>query len=74
MQAYEINVAEIEELQTIVNTKKLDTIFAHAQQTLVGGEKVILLRQSPNGKKEKFDEITTLEDLAVYKKSVYRYL
>lgn len=74
MQPYEINVSEIEELQTIVNRQKLDKIFAKAQQTLVGGETVILLRQSADGKREKFDEINTLEDLAAYKKRVYLYL
>ena len=74
MQPYEINVSEIEELQTIANTQKLDKIFARAKQTLVGGENVILLRKSADGKKEKFDEITTLEDLAAYQKRVYLYL
>ena len=74
MQPYEINVAEIEELQTIANRQKLDKIFARAQQTLVGGENVILLRKNADGKGEKFDEITTLEDLAAYKKRVYLYL
>ena len=74
MQPYEINVAEIEELQTIANRQKLDKIFTRAQQTLVGGEAVILLRKNADGKGEKFDEITTLEDLAAYKKRVYLYL
>lgn len=74
MQAYEINVAEIETLQTIVNIRQLDKIFARAQQTLVGGEKVILYRKTGDGPKEKFDEISTLEDLEAYKKGVYRYL
>jgi len=73
MQPYEINVTEIEELQTIANLRALDAIFTRAQQTIVGGEKVLLVRQS--GKtKEKFDEITTPEDLAAYKKGVYKYL
>ena len=74
MQPYEINVAQIEELQTIANLRKLDQIFARAQATLVGGETVILLRQTGSGPKEKFDAITTLEDLNRYKETVYKYL
>lgn len=73
MQAYEINVTEIEELQTIANTRALDNIFTRARQTIVGGEKVILVRSSAN-RKEKFDEITTPEDLEAYRKGVYKYL
>lgn len=73
MQAYEINVTEIEELQTIANIRALDKIFTRANQTIVGGEKVILVRKA-GGKKEKFDEITTPEDLEAYKKGVYKYL
>jgi hypothetical protein len=73
MQAYEINVTEIEELQTIANLRALDKIFTRARQTIVGGEKVILVRQT-GPQKEKFDEITTPEDLEAYKKGVYKYL
>ncbi len=73
MQAYEINVTEIEELQTIANIRALDRIFNRARQTIVGGEKVILVRSSAN-RKEKFDEITTAEDLEAYKKGIYKYL
>ena len=73
MQAYEINVTEIEELQTIANLRALDRIFMRAQQTIVGGEKVLLIRKTGNTK-EKFDEITTPEDLEAYKKGVYKYL
>ena len=73
MQAYEINVTEIEELQTIANLRALDRIFMRAAQTIVGGEKVILVRKT-GSIKEKFDEITTPEDLEAYKKGVYKYL
>lgn len=74
MQQYVINVAQIEEWQTIKNTDELDRIFTRAQSVLVGGGTVVLMRQNRNGNKEKFDEITTLDDLAGYKKQVYKYL
>lgn len=73
MQEYVINVNEIEELQTIQNTRELDAIFYRAQQTLVGGERVILVRKTA-GKAEAFDVFTTLDELAQYKKQVYKYL
>ena len=74
MQAFEINVTQIEELQTLKYTDELDKIFKKAATTLVGGEKVLLVRHNGAGKAEKFDELTTAEDLAEYKKKVYRYL
>lgn len=73
MQEYVINVTEIEELQTIQNIRELDAIFYRAQQTLVGGERVILVRKAA-GQTEAFDAFTTLEELAQYKKQVYKYL
>lgn len=74
MQQYVINVAQIEEWQMIKNITELDKLFARAGSVLVGGGTVVLVRQDRNGKKEKFDEITTLEDLGEYKKQVYKYL
>ncbi len=74
MQEYTINVAQIEELQMIKNTTALDRIFRDAKETLVNGETVLLARKQRNGTLEKFDELTTLEDLKQYKKSVYKYL
>ena len=74
MQEYEINVSQIEEWQTINNTDELDKIFSKAERILVGGGSVILIRKHVNGTKDKFDELTTLEDLAGYKKQVYKYL
>jgi hypothetical protein len=74
MQEYRINVGEIEELQTIQNIAALDRIFKNAKETLVNGETVWLTRKQPNGNVEKFDELTTLDDLKEYKKSVYKYL
>lgn len=74
MNDYQINVTEIEELQTIRNVDALDNIFSKAQRTIVGGEKVILVRRHAGGRCDKFDELATEEDLANYKKSVYKYL
>jgi len=74
MQQYVINVTQIEELQTIRNTDELDKLFSKARSVLVGGGTVLLVREHSSGKKEKFDEITTLDDLDGYKKQVYKYL
>lgn len=74
MRDYEINVAQIEELQTIKDTDSLDQIFERAYKTVVGGAAVVLLRRNGGGKAEKFDELTTEADLNEYKKRVYKYL
>lgn len=74
MQEYIINVAEVEELQTIKNVDALDTIFARAKSTVVNGESVIIVRKFNDGRTERFDEITTLEELETYRKHVYKYL
>jgi hypothetical protein len=74
MQEYRIDVGKIEELQTISNKDELDKIFNRAKTTIVNGERVILMRRQLNGSVEKFDEYTTLEELAEYKKRVYKYL
>jgi hypothetical protein len=74
MQDLIINVNEIEELQTIKNIDELDKIFTRAQRTVIGGGTVQLIRKEANGQSNKFDEITTEDDLAAYKKSVFKYL
>jgi len=74
MQEYKIDVSKIEELQTIQNTRALERIFKDAKSTIVNGEVVWLTRKSAEGQYVKFDELTTLEDLETYKKSVYKYL
>jgi hypothetical protein len=73
MQEYIIDVSKIEELQTISNINELDTIFERAKSTIVNGEKVQLIRKL-QGHPQKFDEFSTLEELADYKKTVYKYL
>jgi len=74
MQEYVIDVSQIEELQTISNKDELATIFERAKRTIVNGERVVLIRRQTNGRPEKFDEFTTLEELADYKNKVYKYL
>jgi hypothetical protein len=74
MQDYVINVTQIEELQTLNDRDALDIIFDRAQRVVVGGGTVVLVRQNPNGKREKFDSFTTEGDLAAYKNNVYKYL
>jgi hypothetical protein len=74
MQEYKIDVSRIEGLQMVKDMLSLDRIFKEAKETLVNGETVWLMRKQPDGNAEKFDELTTLEDLNRYKKSVYKYL
>jgi len=74
MRDYEINVTHIEELQTIKDLDALDRIFERAYKAVVGGAAVILLRHNGKGKGEKFDELTTENDLATYRERVYKYL
>lgn len=74
MQEYTIDVAKIEELQMIRNTNALDRIFKDAKETIVNGEAVRLTRKQPDGNLQKFDELSTLDELQQYKKSVYKYL
>lgn len=74
MQDYIINVTQIEELQTLNDRDALDNIFERAQRTVVGGASVVLVRQQPNGQTDKFDTITTEQDLSAYKTNIYKYL
>lgn len=74
MQEYVIHVNRIEELQTIKNIQELDAIFRRAKSTIINGEKVVLVRNYPDGRSERFEEITTEDELATYKKGVYKYL
>ena len=74
MQDLIINVSEIEDLQTIKNIDELEKIFTKAQRTVIGGGTVQLIRKEADGKSNKFDEISTEEDLAAYRKSVFKYL
>lgn len=74
MRAYVIDVARIEELQTLNDRDELENIFSRANSTIVNGEKVILIRKDKSGRSEKFDEITTQDDLEGYRERVFKYL
>ena len=69
-----IDVSKIEELQTLNDKHELEKIFSKAQSTIVNGEAVMLVRKDRKGSSQKFDELSTLEDLKRYKKSVFKYL
>jgi hypothetical protein len=71
---YNIDVSRIEELQTLNDVHELEKIFAKAQSTIVNGEKVFLVRKIPKGPDQKFDELSTLEELQQYRNSVFRYI
>ena len=73
MNSYWINVTEVETLQKTHDVDELERIFSRAKSTVVNGESVILARLQ-NGRTEKFDELTTLEDLEEYRRSVFKYL
>ncbi len=74
MEDYTINVALIEEHQTIGNVDALETIFARAKSAIVNGAKVFLVRKDAAGKAVKFGEMDTLEELEKYRKQVFKYL
>ena len=74
MEEYTIYVNEVEEWQTVNDTVSLDTVFQRAKRNLVGGGTVALVRKNSNGRNDKFDELSTLEDLEAYRKNVYKNL
>jgi hypothetical protein len=74
MQNYIINVVQIEELQTTNDVDELSRIFGKAKSTIVNGEQVLLVRKFPDGHSEKFDQLTTLDDLEMYQKRIFKYL
>ncbi|GAB4091442.1 hypothetical protein [Flaviaesturariibacter terrae] len=74
MQEYIIDVTQIEEWQTIRDLDALDRVFQRAKSTIVNGERVVLLRSTRAGKREAFDELTTLDELERYRAGVFRYL
>ena len=73
MTDYVINVTKIEELQTVNDVNELRNIFTKAKSAIVNGAVVNLVRKTKSGS-EKFDEITTLEDLERYHKQVMKYV
>ena len=74
MKEFAIDVSHIEELQNLNDVHELDKIFAKAQSTIVNGELVKLVRKTGAGETIKFDELSTLEELQSYRKSVFKYI
>ena len=74
MREFVIDVSRIEELQTLNDRDELERIFFKAQSTIVNGEVVMLVRKDKQGVSQKFDELSTLDDLDRYKQSVFKYL
>ncbi len=74
MDEYTIYVNEVEEWQMVHDTNALDALFQKAKRLLVGGGTVALARKNRLGHSDKFEEISTLEDLEAYQKNVYKHL
>lgn len=74
MEDYIINVGNIEEMQLLNDQPGLDLIFTKAKSNIVCGGKVVLERKDLSGRSYRFEEFTTLEDLSVYKKNIYKLL
>ena len=69
---FTINVREIEELQTIRDTYSLSLIFDKAKSTVVQGGSVRLVRKHKDREAEPFDELSSEEDLAQYRDTVFK--
>lgn len=74
MEDYIISVNRIEELQMIKDIQSLESIMERARRTVIGGAAVILVRESADGKQEKFDAITDETGFRQYRERVFRYL
>ncbi len=74
MQDYRIDVSKMEEWQMTNNLHELERVFEKAKSAIVNGALVILERTQPGGRKEKFEELSTLEDFENYRRQVMKYL
>lgn len=74
MTEYLIDVTKIEELQTLNDKHELEKIFEKAKSTIVNGERVLMIRKDRTGASQKFDEFSTLDDLDMYRRRVFKYL
>lgn len=74
MREYVIDVSRIEELQMLNDSNELENIFFRAKSAIVNGEKVFLIRKDKNGNNQKFDELSTEEELEKYRAQVFKYL
>jgi hypothetical protein len=74
MDDYVINVGKVEEWQMIKDMAAMDEVFQRAKRVLVGGGRVVLMRELRNGDSYRFEEFTNLDDFEAYRKNVYKYL
>ena len=74
MKEYIIDVGQIEEMQMLQDVHELEKIFARAQSTIVNGEVVALVRKTSTGPADKFEELSTLEELQQYRQTIFKYL
>lgn len=74
MEDFIIVVNRIEELQSTQDRPELERIFEKARRTIIGGQEVILVRESNNGKQEKFDAFSNESDFEEYRTRVFRFL
>lgn len=74
MDNYVIDVTQVEELQTLSDVQELEKIMSKAKTAIVNGAEVHLVRKEKNGRSQPFDTLDTLEQLAQYKKQVFKYL
>ena len=74
MEDFLIVVNQIEELQSIQDRQKLELIFEKAKRTIIGGQRVILVRADNKGNQEKFETLSNEQDFEEYRKQVFRYL
>lgn len=74
MEDFVIVVNRIEELQTIRDVQELELIFEKAKRTIIGGQEVILVRESRDGRQDRFQSFSNEQDFEEYRKQVFRYL
>ena len=74
MEDYIINVGKIEEWQMINDIISLDEIFQRAKRALVGGARVILVREQRSGESWEVGNYSNLDDLEAYRQTIYKYL
>jgi len=74
MAEFFIDVSEIEEHQTLSDLSELERIFSKARSVVIQGGSVFLTRKTMDGTVNTFDELSTEEELEIYKQSVLKYL
>lgn len=74
MNEFIINAGQIEELQVIKDMTELDNVFSKAKSAVVQGGIVIINRENVDGSNYTVEEISTEDDLRIYRETVYKYL